>query len=95
MYGETLDFQCQHLQQYYGRVLMANLLQKLIFDAFYVTITDTDNGSPKFFHTLFDNCLDHMLVKFEQNCMVGNIQNFEVFGAILEDVLVTYTIARC
>ena len=31
IYGETLDFQCQNLQRYYERVLMAYLLQKLIF----------------------------------------------------------------
>ena len=30
-YGETLDFHSKHEQQQHGRVLMANLLQKLIF----------------------------------------------------------------
>ena len=30
-------------------------------------------------HT-FDKYLDHKLVKFEHNCMVSNIQNFELFG---------------
>ena len=34
-------------------------------------------------HTLFDKYLHHMLVKFEQNCIVQNIQNFELFGKIL------------
>ena len=48
-----------------------------------------------------------MLVKFEQNCMVGNIQNFELLEkkmvnhflesveAILEDVPVTKTAFWC
>ena len=40
---------------------------------FYVTIADTDIGSLKSFHTLFDKYLDHMLVKFEQNRMVRTI----------------------
>ena len=53
---------------------MANLLQKL---AFYITITDTDIGSLKSRHTLFDKYLDHMLVKFEENRIYGN---FELFG---------------
>ena len=30
-------------------------------------------------HALFDKYLDHMLVKFEQNCMVGTTQNVELF----------------
>ena len=68
-------FQCQHLQKQHGRVLMANLLQRLLSDrVFYVTITDTDIGSLKFFHTLFDNYLNHKMVKFEQNRVVRNIQ---------------------
>ena len=48
--------------------------------AFYVIITDADIGSLKSLHTLFDKYLEHMPVKFEQNCMVRNIQNFELFG---------------
>ena len=40
---------------------------------FYVTITDADIGSLKFLHTLFDQYLDHMLVKFEQNRTVQTI----------------------
>ena len=46
---------------------------------FYATIADADIGSLKSLHTLFDKYLDQMLVKFEQNCMVRNIQNFELF----------------
>ena len=54
--------------------------------------------SLKFLHTLLDKYLDHMLVKFEQNRIVRNINKNEVFGkkmvnhfleridAILEDV---------
>ena len=80
MYGETLDFQCQHQQRWQERVLTANLPQKWIFRS------DTlcyhywcRQWKFKSLHTLFDKYLDHMLVKFEQNCMVGTIQNFEFF----------------
>ena len=48
--------------------------------AFYVTLTSADIGSLKSVHTLIYKYLDHMLVKFEQNRMVRNIQNFELFG---------------
>ena len=49
--------------------------------AFYVTIiiADTDIGSLKSLHTLFDKYFDHMLVKIEQNRMVRTIQNFVLF----------------
>ena len=43
-------------------------------------VTDADIESLKSHRTLFDNYLDHMLMKFEQNRMVKNIQKFEVFG---------------
>ena len=46
---------------------------------FYVTIGDADIESLKSLHTLFDKYLDHMLVKFEENCMVWTIQNYELF----------------
>ena len=65
---------------------MASLLQKLIFRlSITVTITDADIGSSKSLRTLFNKYLDHMLVKFEQNRTVGNIQNF--FG-ISPEILV-------
>ena len=47
---------------------MANLLQKLIFRSFYLTIADAVIGSLKSLH--FDKYLDDMLVKFEPNRMV-------------------------
>ena len=60
---------------------MTNLLQKMIFRSdIYVTITDAVIRSLKSLHTLFDKYLNHMLVKFEQNRMVRNIQTFELFG---------------
>ena len=59
---------------------MANLLQKLFSDrAFYVRIADVDIEILKSLHTLFDKYLDHMRVKFEQNCTVLTIQNFVLF----------------
>ena len=60
---------------------MTNLLQKLIFrSGILCYITNADIGSLKSLRTLFDKYLDHMLVTFEQNRMVQNIQNFELFG---------------
>ena len=55
-------------------------------------------------HTLFDKCLNHMLVKFEQNHMFCTIQELKAFkqkngnhfwqrvDTILEDASVTETI---
>ena len=52
--------------------LMANLLKNWFSDqAFYATIADADIGNLKSLHTLFDKYLNHMLVKFKQNRMVG------------------------
>ena len=48
-----------------------------IYDrSFYVTTTDVDIGNLKSLHTLCHKYLDHMLVKFIQNRLVRNIQNF-------------------
>ena len=46
---------------------------------FYVTIADANIWSRKSLHTIFDKYLDQMLVKFEQNCMIRTVQNFELF----------------
>ena len=53
-------------------IFAVNLTLKLL----RATVSNADTGSLKFLHTLFDNYMDHMLVKFEQNHMV---QNFEFF----------------
>ena len=42
-------------------------------------VANADIGSLKSLHTLFAKYLDHMLVKFEQTCMVQTTQNFELF----------------
>ena len=64
-----------------GNFFFAKIAKNWFSDrAFYVTITDVDIGSPKSLHTLFDKYLDHMLVKFEQNRMIRNVQNFKLFG---------------
>ena len=53
---------------------------KLIFrSGTYVSIADADIKSLNFLHTLFDKYLCHMLVKFEQNCMVRTKKKFEFF----------------
>ena len=61
---------------------MENLLQNWFSDrTFYVIITDTEIGSLKSLHTLFDKYLDDMLVKFEQNIMLRNMQKIVSFMA--------------
>ena len=45
---------------------------------FNITITDADIGNLKSLHTFFDTYLNHMLVKYEHNCMVRTIQNVEL-----------------
>ena len=57
-----------------GKIYCKNWFSARIF---YITIADSDIGNLKSLHTLFDKYLDHMLGKFEQNCMVQTIQNFE------------------
>ena len=56
-------------------IFAVNLPLKL----FRAAIANADIGSLKSLHTLFDNYLDHMLVKFEQNRMVETTRNFELF----------------
>ena len=46
---------------------------------FRATVAKATIGSLNSLPTLFDTCLDHILVKFEQNHMVRNIQNVELF----------------
>ena len=76
MYGETLDFQFQH--QYYGNIKCQ--IGKSIFavnlslNLFRATAANAYIGSLKSLHILFNTYLDHMLVKFEWNCMVQNKQ---------------------
>ena len=43
------------------------------------TIANPDTGFLKSLCTLFDTYLDHILAKFEPNCIVQNVQNFELF----------------
>ena len=106
---KTSDLRCQHLQKWYEKIqiliLFSNLMEKSWFSnrIFYVIITNADIESLKSLHTLFDKYLNHMLMKFEQNRMLRNIQNFELFGkkmvnhfwesidAILDDVVSDWT----
>ena len=44
-----------------------------------VNIADAEIGSLRSLHTLFYKHLEYMQVKFEQNHMARNIQNFELF----------------
>ena len=56
-------------------IFVVNLLLKL----FPATVANTDIRSLKSFHSLFDKYLDHMLVKFEQSCMILNCAKFWAF----------------
>ena len=47
---------------------------------FRVTVANVNIESLKSLPTLFDICLKNMLVKFEQNRMVRNIQKFELLN---------------
>ena len=77
MYGETFLLPMSALATLSRKMLMANLLQKLIFARiFNITIADVDIRNLKSLHTLFDRYLDHILVKFEQNRMVRTILSF-------------------
>ena len=62
-----------------GKSSNDKLTAKIDFPIGYITIADSDIGSLKCLHTLFDEYLDHMLVKFEQNRMVQTIPNFGLF----------------
>ena len=79
MYGETLDFQFQHQQWKYkisGRKINFCELTVKTLPCYRA---NAEIKRLKFLHTLFDKCLDHMLVKFERNRMVQTTRNYELF----------------
>ena len=69
----------------------ATVVQQSIYGKFTVKIRFPIGRFILPLMSLIDKC--HILVKFEQNRMIGNVQNFELLGkrfdAILEHVLVT------
>ena len=74
-----MERQCQHqLLQHKipdrKSICTVNLRSKL----FLTTVANTDIGSLKFFHTFLKKYLYHILVKFEQNCVVQSTRNFEL-----------------
>ena len=58
-----------------GKIIFAVNLPLKLFPA---TVANADIGSQKTLHTLLDMYLDHMLGKFEQNCMVQTTGNLEL-----------------
>ena len=85
MYGETLDFQCQHQQWKHIKypieksIFPVNLPLKLLpTTVANADIGNLNKGSPSL-HTFLLKCLYHMLVKFEQKGMVQTTQMFELF----------------
>ena len=77
----------------------------IFLSTFYVTIADADTGNLKSLNALFDKYLDHVLVKFEQNCikpyiilsfLTQMVNHFwQIVDAIFGDVSVTETIFWC
>ena len=65
MYGETLDFLCQH-----------NFAAHLSLKLFRATVANAETESLKPLHKSFDSYMDYMLAKFEANRMGRNVQNF-------------------
>ena len=47
---------------------------------FHATVANSDTGSLKSLHTLFDMHLDYILAKLKPNYVVRNVQNFELLG---------------
>ena len=58
--------------------------ENLPLELFRATVANADIESLKSLHTLFDSYLDHMLAKFEPNCIVQNVQKFELFDKKIE-----------
>ena len=56
-------------------ILIVNLESK----RFPTAVDNADIWSLKSLHTFFEKCLYHILMKFEQNCMVQTARNFELF----------------
>ena len=63
------------------KIIFAIILELKLFRA---TVANASIGSLTSLPTLFDMCLGYMLVKFEQNRMVKNTQNFELFKRKLD-----------
>ena len=58
--------------------------ENLPLKLFRATVAIADTESLESLHTLFATYLDHMLAKFVPNCIVRNVQNFEVFDKKIE-----------
>ena len=88
LYGETLDFPCQHygnIKCPIGKWIFAINLELKLFRA---TVANAKIGSLESLPTLFDTSLYHMLVKFEQNRM----SKYTKFGAFWQKTVVFKTI---
>ena len=58
-----------------------NFTVNLTLKLFRATVANSDAGSLKSLHTLFDMYLDHVLAKFEPNRMAHqSVQNFELYN---------------
>ena len=53
--------------------------QEMPSELFRATVANADTKTLKSFRTLFDTYLVYMLAEFEENRMVQNVQNFELF----------------
>ena len=60
--------------------LKLNFCSEFAIKTFRPTIANAETGSLKSLHTLFDTYLNHIMVKFEPNRMIQNVQIFELLG---------------
>ena len=56
-----------------------NVAVNLPLKIFRATVENANTGGLKSLHIIIDMYMEHVLVKFEPNCMVQNEQNFELF----------------
>ena len=77
MYGKISDVSISSSNKKYriGTVVTVYFF-KLTLELFRVTAADANIGRLKSFHLFLEKYLYHMLVKFEQNCMVPTTLKF-------------------
>ena len=101
MYGETLDFNVSvsnaNIKCPVGNSIFA---VNFTLKPFRTTVANADNGNLTSIHTLFDTHLDHILAKFEPNCVIRNAPTLSfltktmLFRTILDKALTLFA-RRC
>ena len=73
---QTSNVSDDNIKRPIGKSIFAEILTLKLFHA---TVANSDTGSLKSFHSLFDTYLDHMLAKFGPKRMVQNAQIVDLF----------------